>query len=167
MSEDTDALITKELNELSMQEREKVFEDIHGVANEVKEEPEFVVRCLREMDDEIGKIRKKPSYERAAFLPPAYVQNEDFRLMFLRADRFDPTQAAKRMVKFFELKMELFGEEKLVKTITLDDFSEDDLHSLTTGSSFFLKSKDCAGRCILLSTLENERYKEIKNLVSP
>ena len=48
-------------------------------------------------------------------------------MMFLHADCYAPKDAAKQMVHFFELKKSLFGAEKLVKVITLDDLDKDDI----------------------------------------
>jgi hypothetical protein len=43
---DADKLLAKEMNALSLQERETLFEDIHGVLDEVKETPGLVSEAL-------------------------------------------------------------------------------------------------------------------------
>ena len=164
-TDDTDALMAKELTHLSIEERERVFEEVHGVAQIIEESEGFVARKLEQLEEEIGKCRRKRAYEQALFLNPEYAQNMKFRLMFLRADRFDPSKAAKRVIKFFELKLDLFGINKLVKDITMDDLNTDDLVSLNAGSHFFLKNYDRAGRRILLCTMENETYVTYRNMV--
>jgi hypothetical protein len=163
--EDADAVAAREMNQLSLEERERVYEEIHGVSDAIDEEPHFVAQCLEQMEDEIRKIRKKTAYERALFLSPIYVQSRDFRLMFLRAERFDPQRSAKRFVKFFEYKLELFGMDKLVKTITLGDLDEDDMECLMTGSHYSLKDKDRAGRTIVFCSQRNENYRYFINMV--
>jgi hypothetical protein len=65
--------------------------------------------------------------------------------MFLRAESFDPYNAASRMVQFFEEKYELFGANKLTKDITLDDLDLDDIITLENGFYQVLPEKDCAG----------------------
>ena len=143
-----DALLVEELNALSPKERELVFEDVHGVADVIDEDPEFVRQCLVEMESAIGRIKKKTAYNRALFLSPTLVKDRKFRLMFLRADRFVPSNAAQRIVNHFDCKLELFGEEKLAKTLTLEDLDEDDHHALRSGSFQFLPQQDRAGRTV-------------------
>ena len=59
--------------------------------------------------------------------------------MFLRAERFDAPKAAIRLVNHFEGKLVLFGEDKLVKRITLDDLEEEDIEEIPC-FLFFLDS---------------------------
>jgi hypothetical protein len=153
----TDAILAKELHELSLKERERVFEEIHGVADSFNKDPADLTLPFSELDEEIKKIKKKPEYERALFLSPRYVKDAGLRLKFLRADGFDASKAAVRMVNYFQHKMELFGEEKLVKTISLDDLDEDDIAELSTGSFQFLPQKDSRGRpiCFVIQNLFN------------
>ena len=66
--------------------------------------------------------------------------------MFLRAESFDPYNAASRMVRFFDEKYELFGADKLTKDITQDDLDPDDIAALERGVYQELPEKDCAGR---------------------
>jgi len=56
-----------------------------------------------------------------------FVRDPNKRIMFPRAENYDPVKAAERMLRYFEKKKNLFGAEKLVKKITLEDLSEDDL----------------------------------------
>ena len=96
---------------------------------------------------------------------PDYVNRRDFRLMFLRADRFHPGKAAMRIVQHFEFKLELFGYEKLAKQITFDDLDEFDKESVMSASVWFLEDYDQAGRRILLVTVDKTTYKTAFNSV--
>jgi hypothetical protein len=162
---ETDALLVQELNGLSSHERESVISDIHGVAKEIEETPAFVNECLEKMEDEIGKITSKPEYEKAVFLAPHYVKSKDFRLLFLRADRFHPRNAARRIVNHFSEKAQLFGLEKLVKPIIQADLDEDDLISLKTGGFQLLAKKDRSGRSIIFMSPVYTGYKTVENHV--
>ena len=71
-------------------------------------------------------------------------------MMFLRAEEYDPSDAAERMIRFFEFKKELFGVEKLVKDIALDDMDEDDMHFLGNGYCQVSPYTDTAGRTIFV-----------------
>ena len=162
-----EALLAKELNELSLQEREAIMDDIHGVSRFAEETPELVESKLIELDDAIDKMykKKKISYDRALFLSPTRVRDKKFRIMFLRADLWDVQKAARRLVKHFEYKSVLFGADKIVKTITMNDLDEDDMESLLTGSFQFAKSKDRAGRTVLLVTQSAYKFKSWINQV--
>ena len=164
--DETDAILAKELHDLSLQERERVFEEIHGVVDDVhNKDPSNMDRLLEELDGEIRKIKQKSAYERAVFLSPRYVRDVGFRRKFLRADGFDVTKAAKRMVNYYEHKAELFGEDKLVKKITLDDFDDDDMEELRTGSFQVLPEKDRSGRPVMFITQKEFRYKSWQSKV--
>ena len=156
--EDMDALIAAELNKLSIIERENVLQDIHGVSDIVNEEPEFVAGCLAELNTEVTMIKNKAAFLLAEAQNSEYVSNLDFRLMFLRAASFIPKDAAIRLVAFCEAKLELFGTEKLTKTILLSDMDKDDIGCLETGYSQLLPGRDRAGRALLtvLPMIHNE-----------
>jgi hypothetical protein len=162
---ETDALLVQELNGLSSHEREAVISDIHGVAKEIEETPMFVTDCLEKMEDEILKITSKPEYEKAVFLAPHYVKSKDFRLLFLRADRFHPRNAARRIVNHFSEKAQLFGLHKLVKPIIQADLDEDDIFSLKTGGFQLLAKKDRSGRSIIFMSPVYTGYKTVQNHV--
>ena len=48
-SDNADALLAKEMNSLSLVERERVFEDIHAVPRQFEETPESVEKALLQM----------------------------------------------------------------------------------------------------------------------
>ena len=163
---EADALIAKELTSLSLAERNRAEEEIHGVIGCSEEDPEFVKGQLAMLETEIASIKKKPAYERALFLSPKYVNDVKFRLMFLRAENFDAVKAANRLVKHFECKLEYFGLDKLVKNITQDDLDDDDRAALSSGCSMVLNATDNIGRRIIFWTRSAEKYKCYKNSVS-
>lgn len=162
-----DDLLVKELNELSVVEREKVFEDVHGVAPIQEETPYLIASRLKELQQELVKIPKsqRRALDRALFLRPSLEYDKKFRLMFLRAVSYDAQEAARRMCKHFQDKLELFGEEKLAKRITLDDMDADDMEAGSTGSVLVLPEKDRAGRTVLFTNMKLCRYKRSKNQV--
>ena len=152
-----DAMLAKELTRLSMEEREEVFADLHGVADVVQETPTMLDRAFQELEKEIQKNKRRPAYEKALFLDPRYVQSKEFRIKFLRADRFNIKAAAKRLVQHFEFKMELFGYDKLARDITFEDLNVQDQQDCLHGGYWFLPSPnqaDRSGRRIQVMTLE-------------
>ncbi|KAL3937455.1 MAG: hypothetical protein SGBAC_007445 [Bacillariaceae sp.] len=149
IKKELDADIAKSMNELSFQERQRAQEEIHGVSSAVDEDAEQIASCLQELDASLGSMKAGTSFEIAERMNQAYVKNKDFRMMFLRAQRYNVKEAAAQIIKFFHVKGQLFGNDKLVKDITLDDLNEDDKRCLQNGS-MQLPTTDRAGRPILL-----------------
>jgi hypothetical protein len=158
-------LLVKELNQMSLEDRNRALEDVHGVKDPVEETLEFVDVSLKRLEEEVNKIKARAAYERALFMSPSYVKDADFRIMFLRADFFDPKKAAMRMVNYFHHKLRLFGMDRLVRAITLDDLNEDDLSDMLAGSLQVLPQTDRSGRTVVVSFYEKHGYKSYENHV--
>ena len=142
------ALLSKELNEMSVLEREQLYEEIHGVDEDIVETPELLARSFQELDQHLIAIKTKPAYDLAYQLSKDFVTDPKFRLLFLRSERFHPQRTARKMVGYFEYKCDLFGADKLVKKITLDDLSKDDRTTLQTGAMQILPNRDKSGRAV-------------------
>jgi hypothetical protein len=144
-----DGLLAQELNDLSMKERERVYYDVHGVADVIEETPVLIKQSVEEMDAELSRIDQKQAYDLAKFQDVNHVENKTLLLKFLRAECFDIQRAADRLVKFFQTKLDLFGQSKLTKEIRLADLDEADHRSLDSGSVQLLPHRDRAGRALL------------------
>jgi hypothetical protein len=84
--------------------------------------------------------------------PPIFDSNEDdkFRRMFLRADRFNAEHdAADRILRFFDKKLELFGPSKLFQDIKLADLSPSDRDCLDHLHGQYMPVRDAGGRLII------------------
>jgi hypothetical protein len=147
---DADVLFAQELNKLSIKERDEALHDVHGVSDVMDEEPASVKKCFQQLQLELLEIKNKSAYDQALIQNEAYVKDEKFSLMFLRADGFDPKNAAARVVSFFEAKLQLFGPELLARDIKLSDLDEDDVKCLESGYAQVLPGRDRAGRAILI-----------------
>jgi hypothetical protein len=147
-------LLAKELNGLSFEERERIYDEVHGVSDIVDETPDFVASKLQEMRDEIAKIKKKnkKALERAYFLRPSLQNDDKAHLLFLRATRFDAAKAAGLMARHFEHKSSLFGDHLLAARITVDDLGEQETKLLHSGAALLLNSIDRGGRGVYLMT---------------
>mmetsp|Transcript_3602 Transcript_3602/g.8225 ORF Transcript_3602/g.8225 Transcript_3602/m.8225 type:complete len:437 (+) Transcript_3602:64-1374(+) len=146
-----DALLSTELYELSLVERDQVLEDIHGIrAAQVTETPDLIASSLEELEKEIKLIRNKSEYDYAYALDPQYVRKPEFRIRFLRATSFDASAAANKIVKHYALKTELFGKGKVARDITQDDLDKKDLECLLCGYQQVLPVRDRAGRGVFL-----------------
>ena len=170
--EDIDTRVANELNQLSMKEREDVFHDIHGVADIVEETPELLEKSLLCIQQELDKIISQPKKKQAcaAYLlakekNPQYVLNPKFLVTFLRSESFDAPKAARRLLKFLQEKLALFGPEKVGRNILLTDLDSRDLKSLESGFMQLLPARDRAGRAIICGIPPLRKFKEIENLV--
>ena len=154
-------MIAAQMTKLSVDDREKVYMDIHGVPSDyVTETPELIHLSLLEMQNEVELLPDKQAYNMAERLNSEYVHDRDFRLAFLRCEKFDCQQAALRMVRHFQMKLDLFGEDKLVLDITQDDLDVDDMDALySCAGRFLLDATDTLGRTINLVLTVPKAYK--------
>jgi hypothetical protein len=131
--------------------RESVLEELHGIRNDNNpEDPESVAVWLQILDMHINTIKRGTVYEIAEAMNRSHVTSRGFRMTFLRANRYDPCAAATHIIQFLELKRSLFGQEKLVKKITLDDLEEEDVQNIEAGSCQISSQTDRSGRKIIL-----------------
>jgi hypothetical protein len=149
---DADALVAQCMTRLSLEERDQVSNDVHGVSDyhETKETSELIGKSLAQLEMELRSIPEpeKKALELARTQDSSYVDSPDFRLKFLRTDLFDVPSAAKRLVLHFQVKLELFGPDKLAKDITQDDLEDGDIKNLYSGYVQTLPLRDRAGRCV-------------------
>jgi hypothetical protein len=119
------------------------------VADVVEERPEFVDKCLADLESEICKLEdNKNAYEMAKKVNPEYICGRGFRLKFLRAERFMPKNAATRLVSFLEEKLKLFGPTPLARELLLLDLNQDDMVLLRSGFFSIVPLRDSAGRVV-------------------
>jgi hypothetical protein len=147
--DDVDALLAKELNQMSFQERELMYEEIHGVDKIHEETEDFLNARLAALEQEIRRLPQRELYEQAKRISEAYVTDRQFRLMFLRAEYHDPGKAAVRLVRFLEEKVRFFGPETLARNLYLSDLDDDDLAFLKSGLMQLIPTRDRAGRAII------------------
>jgi hypothetical protein len=160
-----ETVISDALKQLSIGERERVYFDIHGVADEIKETPEFVYKKLDEFHDELEKAKSNralltAAYHLAEALSSEFVEDKKLRISFLRTDDFDPKKAAERMVRYFDFKQSLFGTERLCKTITYADLGSD-IPFLEMGPMQVLPVRDGAGRPVVIMFPSQQEYTRV------
>ena len=148
----TDALLATSMNELSMMEKERALEDLHGVASIQEEDPTYVEECIQQVNDSILSqitASERIVYTMARNQNYEYVTNSKFVIQFLRCECFHIYNTCKRLCKYFELKLELFGKELLTTDIAQKHMTENDLACLNSGYGQLLNTKDNSGRAIL------------------
>jgi hypothetical protein len=156
----------KELNDLPINDRTRVFEDLAGSGKLKEENVHELAEAIRQMGVELSKMpRNMDAYELACRLNPDYVSDPAFLLMFLRGNDYDPSDSAAQLVAHFAEKLKLFGEDKLTKDIELSDLSEDDMYSLHSGGIQIGNTKDQAGRLVMFMRFAEYRWKSVDNWV--
>lgn len=163
-----EAFIQTEFEKLSADEQERIYRDLYGLdvsAGQMEDEdPSIISRTLNEMKREIDKIRAKDAYEKAVMRCPAYV--EKLKVTFLRGDLFNARKAAKRFVKHWEMKAELFGSDCAFSgPVKQSDLNEADMACLTGGGLQILPEKDRGGRTILWARREHVYFQVDENYV--
>jgi hypothetical protein len=151
--DDPTAVIAHAMNTLSVQEREQAYEDMHGVSAMVRETSHLIAESLHQMEYHIQRIHHKPAYDLAVTIRGDYVHDPKLRLMFLRADRFDPELAAKRLTRFMDMKLKLFGHDRLCQGhIGIDDLDDDARFMVESGMIQILPSRDSRGRVVIVGS---------------
>jgi hypothetical protein len=156
-----DVNLVEEWNQLSIEERNQVYEDVHGVVKDIPETPELLESSLAELQVELDKRSRArrltgssssggggSSYDLALAKGRSFVENPTFRLAFLRCERFDIENAAQRYLNYFDLVQYLFGDELLGREVTMDDLGPKETKELRNGHIQFLLQRDSAGRAI-------------------
>ena len=151
-------LLAKNLIQMPVADREDGLYDLHGVSDSIEETEELVTKSLKDFDSEIDKIEPKDGYLQAKALSPEYVQDDSFRLMFLRSDRFVARNAAARMVRFFDEKLKIFGPSYLLKEIRIQDLGKKEQQVLESGYLQVLNGRDRAGRALLFCDLSLRQF---------
>ncbi|KAL3942743.1 MAG: hypothetical protein SGBAC_003118 [Bacillariaceae sp.] len=159
-----DALLVEAMNNLTFEERQEQQEVLHGVDDTIEEDAHFTEQALKSLDDHLLRQKYLGSmYGVAESMDPEYVRAREFRLMFLRSDRYDAEAAADRMIRFFDIKHKLFGRAKLVKDITMEDLDEDDIACIKTGA-LQPAGKDLSGRQVLVLFPGLRKFKKFQLL---
>lgn len=147
-----DDVLSKELLQMSLQDRNAINEEIHGVQTFAREEtPEMLGESLAKMEAEINTIPIKIAFDKSQQYPNTYVNSDDFRLKFLRCELFEEKKAASRMVKFLDMVSELFGDFALRRQIQMSDFSREEMQAFRVGHQQLLPYRDRSGRRIFTS----------------
>lgn len=89
--------------------------------------------------------------------------NDAFKLIFLRCEVFNIDRAVDRFVKYWNTRVEVFGEEKACLEMTLDGAMKDDATALQLQYLQVAKETDNDGRAILLFDFNKEADKGVSS----
>uniref|UniRef100_A0A6V2CPB1 CRAL-TRIO domain-containing protein n=1 Tax=Ditylum brightwellii TaxID=49249 RepID=A0A6V2CPB1_9STRA len=107
------------------------------------ETKDLIDTSITQLDDVVSNVLDdgvKSGLKMAQQKCPEFVNSKEHKLMFLRSELFDVQPAAERYAKYWNKRIELFGEEKACKPIlSLNDALQDDESALNVG---FIKLLD-------------------------
>ena len=154
VTRDADEMLSRELKNISFQERLLIQEEIHGVVNPCPpESPEMIQDALQSMQQHLNAIHDKPIYDQLS--ASSYIHTEEFKLRFLRCECFDSKKAAERLVRFTQYYHDEFDIEVLERPLTLSDLEKKlgkkgkgVMKTLKTGYAQILPFRDRSGRLV-------------------
>ena len=174
MPPDAEQVLQEELMKLSVEDRNKSQDEIHGVDCLAPEEtPEKITDSLRELDQHLNgetiPVEKKKAYLKSQelFAKTTYVNSQEFRLRFLRSTLFDVPEAAQRINQYLNTISSVFGEFTLERGPRISDFSKTELQEFRLGRYQFLPYRDRArpnGRRIL-AVFPDEKWERMSTLL--
>jgi hypothetical protein len=148
-----DRILAQEMNKLSMTDRNRIQEEIHGVYNAAPSEtPEMIEQVLQDFCQHINTVppEKSVAYRQALASNSRYVHDRDFQLKFIRAEVYNVPNAVKRFMAYLDLTYEHFGSEVLFRPILQIDLSKIEVKVMRRGATQVLSSRDRAGRLIFV-----------------
>lgn len=183
-TEDVNEMLSQELLKMSLLDRTDIQEEIHGVrCLSIEESPEILQTSLQEFQrnlDALPDFKKKTYLQILAVVeesrnqhklaqqqqpllqqlrPPKHyaIDDDDFRLRFLRAELFDSKRAVLRFVNYFEFVHEFWGFGIVSKRqVRLSDFSKEELKFFKKGYFQLLPFRDRSGRRVVVVLGENK-----------
>lgn len=150
---DVESLLSSELMRLSINDRNAIEEEIHGVHCLAPEEtPQLLDVSLRQLLVVLNNLPSDISagYRQSQRFPNTYVNTADFLLRFLRCELFDVQKAAMRVAHFLNLCTEYFGVYALQRPVMLSDFNKDELKCFRRGRLQWLPFRDRSGRRVAI-----------------
>jgi hypothetical protein len=166
--ENVEAVLANELIALSLNDRNKILEEIHCVRSlAIQEVPVLVVQALEKLRQEISGLVASScgnGFINVLFMDSPYVQSRDFGLKFLRADFFNVKRAARRMLVHLDLLLKLFGPLALQQPLRYLDLTKEEQECIRKGPIQILPSRDKAGRLILIFQGHMEKVTQIQRV---
>eukprot|EP00584_Thalassiosira_punctigera_P005952 CAMPEP_0172540764 /NCGR_PEP_ID=MMETSP1067-20121228/11699_1 /TAXON_ID=265564 ORGANISM="Thalassiosira punctigera, Strain Tpunct2005C2" /NCGR_SAMPLE_ID=MMETSP1067 /ASSEMBLY_ACC=CAM_ASM_000444 /LENGTH=340 /DNA_ID=CAMNT_0013326677 /DNA_START=60 /DNA_END=1082 /DNA_ORIENTATION=+ len=141
--------------------------DLYGQRHAI-ESAKCVNDSLRLLEKEIRKLpyEKRAGVDRASMICPEMIESREHRLLFLRCEQFNVDLAAIRMAKYWNRRIELFGDAAFhpLSIATIRDRGE---RELSLGFLRVMPDTDGTGRCNVFidpTVLEGHGYED-ENMV--
>lgn len=156
-------IVSQERLKLSIDVRNAVEEEIHGVrCRALEETPELIQNSLLQFSMELDAVsnstrdiydrivasvaeRQLPAMEHYA------TQDEEFRMRFLRCELFDVKKAVVRFLNYLNFVNELWGFEIVSRRLVVkEDFTKGEMRYLRKGYIQLLPFRDRSGRRVVV-----------------
>eukprot|EP00537_Pseudo-nitzschia_pungens_P011230 CAMPEP_0172393360 /NCGR_PEP_ID=MMETSP1061-20121228/9237_1 /TAXON_ID=37318 /ORGANISM="Pseudo-nitzschia pungens, Strain cf. pungens" /LENGTH=506 /DNA_ID=CAMNT_0013124399 /DNA_START=369 /DNA_END=1886 /DNA_ORIENTATION=- len=160
---DVGTLISKEMLQYNLEERNALYEEIHGVRTICPDESSDMIKnALMELEEALLGLpdKKKAAYKQSQEYPTTYVNGRCFQVRFLRAELFDAKKAAIRIVEFLETGLDFFGPEVLQRPPRLSDFSRKELKVFNIGRIQLLPYRDRSGRRVIVGIPAHDHLRQ-------
>mmetsp|Transcript_9316 Transcript_9316/g.23169 ORF Transcript_9316/g.23169 Transcript_9316/m.23169 type:complete len:501 (+) Transcript_9316:122-1624(+) len=167
-------LWAKELYELSRKERETINNELHGVLlSDMYTNPErewseeqycFYFDAFQNEIDTNITFADKQSYLKGLELGSSYILSNDFRMGFIRTERYNIENATRRYCRCLDFLLEYFGKGALMRPLLMSDLTKKEAKFLREGYVQILPSRDRLGRRILaqLGSYGGRQYTELE-----
>ena len=133
------------------------IEHIYKQTPTPSETPSLVREKLAKFEAYLNKLdeKSKEGYLMALQKCPGEC-SPAFKLVFLRCEVFDAERAVSRFVKYWDTRMEVFGEEKAFLSMTLEGAMKDDIEAIQMNYLQVATETDPDGRAILLFDFQKD-----------
>ncbi len=176
--------LTRNVNKLTMTERQKIQNEVYGIAaKNCTEDPWELNMWLNDMDDVIKREISGNDKRFSALRLTMHTQGENNnglgssmsgveyvrsqKLKFLRASDWAIEDAVVRMAQFFELKLEYFGSSSLIRDLTMKDLTQEDINLWKQyGFLQLSQDQDTNGRAILIMVTRQQLHLPHATVVS-
>ncbi|KAG7365976.1 hypothetical protein IV203_028646 [Nitzschia inconspicua] len=149
-----ESIVAKDQQCLTHFERSEAKQDLMGknvlAASAPRTLTEVALNALNKViDRRLQQQSPEGILQVAAAKSPMY-NDRDFRVMFARAERMNPTKAADRLTAYLSYANYLFGQEALIQPVQTTAFTPIDEQVLRAGWIQLLLTRDHIGRRILV-----------------
>ena len=154
----TAAQLRAEVASLSEEDKARTARDLYGRECPIVETDDLLASATLQLRQAMEGLppQSKHSYMDAIERCPEHAHDPTFLHMFLRCEEFDVAKAAVRMGTYWYKKVELFGQDRAFRKLSLADFDEDDGDALRLGGTRLFPVKDNPGRGLIY--VDKSRY---------
>lgn len=146
------------------EEQTEAHTDAYGERIPIVETEELVQNALLKFQVEFDALPDdhKIGYHQAVEQCPIVVEEESAPIRFLRCEDFDVKQAAIRLAKYWDHRIELFGSTRAFLPMTLVGAMADDMEAFTRlGDDCYLLPTDKAGRAVYFSDKTRSTHEKL------
>mmetsp|Transcript_27531 Transcript_27531/g.40462 ORF Transcript_27531/g.40462 Transcript_27531/m.40462 type:complete len:301 (-) Transcript_27531:105-1007(-) len=130
-----------------------------GTIEPIEETETLLAESFQALETELDKITEKDNWLQAQEKCPELL-DDSFKLMFLRCEKFDAKEAAERVVRYWNRRVEVFGPTNAFLPLTLDGAMSDESNkaAFSTGLLRLLVGvEDPVGRPVIFCDPSRQR----------